>query len=308
MDSIQPGPAPSAEPYEQITYAVADRVATITLNRPAARNGYTLRMSEELVDAFDRADVDDDVRVVVLAGAGDHFCAGLDLAPEEIAAIAANAPEGEGDEWSEPAGACTMRMFTMNKPVIAAVQGAAVGAGATIVLAADYRLVASDARFGFVFSRRGIYAEAASTWFLPRIVGLGVALDWLITGRAFDAREAMASGLAHSVHEPDQLLPKAYRLAGAIAAKTAPVSVAVIRRMVYRMSALESPAPAHRLDSRLMADSLQSPDATEGFDAFLHRRDPHFPGRIGKDLPHYLPWTAASEEGSSQPQEQSPSP
>lgn len=305
-----------AAPYEQITYSVADRIATISLNRPEARNGFTLRMSEELVAAFDRADADEDVRVVVFTGAGDHFCTGLDLAPEEIALIAEKAPDASaGEVWQEPAGHCTMRMFAMNKPVIAAIRGAAVGAGASVTLPADYRLVASDARFGFVFSRRGIFAEGASTWFLPRLVGMGCALDWLISGRAFDAQEALASGLAHSIHEPEQLLPKAYQLAKAIVDRTAPVSVAVIRRMVYRVGTLESPLPAHLLDSRLMADSLDSPDAAEGFDAFLTRRDPVFPGRVGKDLPDYLPshdpWRdaapAVSGEEPSLP-EQSPSP
>lgn len=300
--------------YEQITYSVADRIATISLDRPDTRNGYTLRMADELVDAFDRADADEDVRVVVFTGAGDHFCAGLDLAPEEMALIAEHAP-AEGEVWHEPAGRCSMRIFAMDKPVIAAIRGAAVGAGATIVLPADYRLVAGDARFGFVFSRRGIFAEGASTWFLPRLVGMGCALDWLISGRAFDAQEALATGLAHSMYEPDQLLPKAYQLAKAIVDRTAPVSVAVIRRMVYRMSTLESPVPVHLLDSRLMADSIASPDAAEGFDAFLSRRDPVFPGRVGKDLPDYLPpsgaWrshaSAVSGEEPSLP-EQSPSP
>ncbi|WP_436775330.1 enoyl-CoA hydratase-related protein [Yinghuangia sp. YIM S09857] len=305
-----------AAPYTQVTYSVADRIATISLNRPDARNGYTLRMSEELVHAFGRADADENVRVVVFTGAGDHFCTGLDLSAEEIGLISEKVPDSSaGETWQEPAGHCAMRIFAMDKPVIAAVRGAAVGAGATIVLPADYRLVAADARFGFVFSRRGIFAEGASTWFLPRLVGLGCALDWLISGRAFDAQEALASGLAHSIHEPDQLLPKAYQLAKAIVDKTAPVSVAVIRRMVYRTGTMASPLPTHVLDSRLMADSLGSPDATEGFDAFLSRRDPVFPGQVGKDLPDYLPspdpWRddapAVSGEGPSHP-EQSPSP
>ncbi|MCF2528847.1 enoyl-CoA hydratase-related protein [Yinghuangia soli] len=305
-----------AAPYEQITYSVADRIATISLDRPETRNGYTLRMADELVDAFDRADSDDDVRVVVFTGAGDHFCAGLDLSAGEMALIAEKAQKAAAGEFvEEPAGRCSMRIFAMDKPVIAAIRGAAVGAGATIVLPADYRLLATDARFGFVFSRRGIFAEGASTWFLPRLVGMGCALDWLISGRAFDAPEALAAGLAHSVHEPDQLLPKAYQLAKAIVDRTAPVSVAVIRRMVYRMSTLESPVPVHLLDSRLMSDRIGSPDAIEGFDAFLTRRDPVFPGRVGKDLPAYLPshdpWRegapAVLGEDPSLP-EQSPSP
>jgi enoyl-CoA hydratase/carnithine racemase len=165
-----------------------------------------------------------------------------------------------------------------------------VGAGATIILPADYRLAATDARFGYVFSRRGIYAEGASAWFLPRLVGMGNALDWMISGRAFGAAEALEAGLVHSVYEPGELMAKARQLAATIAAKTAPVSVAVIRQMLYRMSAMDSPFPAHRLDSRLAADSVGNPDAVEGFASFQQRREPEFTGLVSRDLPRYLPW------------------
>lgn len=273
------------ETYSEIIYSVSDRIATVSLNRPEERNGYTPRMADELAHAFDRADRDDDVRVVVLTGTGEHFCAGLDMSVTEFGT--SDDPEVE---WAEPAGRCSMRIFAMNKPVIAAVRGAAVGAGATIILPADYRLAATDARFGYVFSRRGIYAEGASTWFLPRLVGMGCALDWMISGRAFDAAEALSAGLVHSVHEPEHLLDKAYQLARTIIATTAPVSVAVIRQMLYRTSALDSPYPAHRLDSRLSAAALTSADAREGFDSFRQRRAPVFPGRVSRDLPDHLPW------------------
>jgi enoyl-CoA hydratase/carnithine racemase len=325
--------------YEQITYAVADRTATITLNRPDRLNAYTVRMADELADALDRADADELVRVAVLTGAGDHFCAGADPSTVDLdlpkagaaeggtaearAAEAGTAeagaaearaaeggtaearaaeggtaeggtPEGGAAEasagWQEPAGRCSMRIFRMNKPVIAAIRGAAVGAGATIILPADYRLAATDARFGYVFSRRGIFPEAASTWFLPRLVGMGRALDWMVSGRAVDAAEALGAGLVQSVHEPDQLLPKAYQLAQTLISKTAPVSVAVIRQALYRMSALDSPEPVQRLDSRLIAGCVTSADALEGFAAFQERRDPRFTGRIPADLPDYLPW------------------
>ncbi|MGC5331166.1 enoyl-CoA hydratase-related protein [Micromonospora sp. DT62] len=271
--------------YREIVYSVSDRIATVSLNRPEERNGYTLRMADELAHAFDRADRDDDVRVVVLTGTGEHFCAGLDPSVTEF-----DTPDDPEAEWAEPAGRCSMRIFAMNKPVIAAIRGAAVGAGATIILPADYRLAATDARFGYVFSRRGIYAEGASTWFLPRLVGMGRALDWMISGRAFDAAEALSAGLVHSVHEPEHLLDKAYQLARTIIATTAPVSVAVIRQMLYRTSALDSPYPAHRLDSRLSAEALTSADAREGFDSFRQRRAPAFPGRVSSDLPDHLPW------------------
>ncbi|CAA9229457.1 MAG: Enoyl-CoA hydratase [uncultured Corynebacteriales bacterium] len=275
--------------YQQITYDVADRIATVSLNRPEARNAFTTRMAGELVDAFDRADADDEVGAVVFTAAGPHFCTGLDLSDDGLT-------DAGGPGWEEPAGRCSLRVFRMNKPVIAAVRGAAVGAGSTIVLSADYRLAATDTKFGFVFSRRGIYAEGASTWFLPRLVGIGTALDWLVSGRAFDAEEALAAGLAHSVHQPDDLLPRARELAAAIIARTAPVSVAVIRQMVWRMSPLDSPEPVHRLDSRLAAAALTSADAKEGFASFAGRRDPAFPGTVGRDLPDFLPW-AGSDDG-----------
>ncbi len=273
--------------YEQIAYTVADHTATITLNRPDRLNAYTVRMADELADAFDRADADEKVRVVIFTGAGNHFCAGADLSTLEL-----DVPDGGElpQDWQEPASRCSMRIFRMNKPVIAAIRGAAVGAGATIVLPADYRLAATDARFGYVFSRRGIYAEGASAWFLPRLVGMGRALDWMISGRAFDAAEALASGLVHSVYDPVDLLPKAHELARTIIAKTSPVSVAVIRQALYRMSALDSPEPAQRLDSRLIAGCVSSSDTAEGFAAFQERRDPVFTGRTPTDLPAFLPW------------------
>lgn len=277
--------------YQEITYSAADRIATICLNRPEARNSYTLRMADELADAFDRADRDDDIRVVIFTGAGEDFCTGMDPA-----SVDAEHPEVAVDAgWREPAGRCSIRIFEMNKPVIAAIRGAAVGAGATIILSADYRLAATDARFGYVFSRRGIIAEGASTWFLPRLIGLGRALDWMISGRPVDAAEALEAGLVHSVYTPDELLTKARQLAQTIATKTAPVAVAIIRQMLYRMAPLDSPLPLHRIEARLLADSLTSPDAAEGFQAFLQRRDPAFKSRISADLPGDLPWLTGSD-------------
>jgi enoyl-CoA hydratase/carnithine racemase len=274
-------------PYQEIKYTVSDRIATISLNRPGSRNSYTTRMADELVDAFGRADTDDDVRAAVFTGEGDHFCVGWDFSSTSELDVPDD-PATSG--WEEPAGRCSMRIFAMNKPVIAAIRGAAVGAGATIILPADYRLAATDARFGYVFSRRGIYAEAASAWFLPRLVGLGCALDWMVSGRPLDAAEALSAGLVHSVHEPGELLPKAYELARTISTKTAPVSVAVIRQLLYRMSALDSPFALQRLESRLLVDGWNSPDAVEGFRSFQERRDPEFTGRVSTDLPGYLPW------------------
>jgi enoyl-CoA hydratase/carnithine racemase len=273
--------------YEHIEYAVADRIATVTLNRPQARNGYTVRMADELADAFDRADTDDDVRVAVLTGAGKNFTVGADLSG---GLDVDPADPAEVDSWDEPAGRCSMRIFAMNKPVIAALRGVAVGAGSTIILPADFRLASTDSRFGFVFVRRGLYPEGASTWFLPRLVGLGRAMDWMVSGRVFGAEEALAAGLVHSLHEPDEVLDKAYELARELITRTAPVSVAVTRQLLYRMSPLESPFPVQRLDSRLIAGCATSPDAIEGVMSFLQRRDPEWTGTPTNDLPDHLPW------------------
>jgi enoyl-CoA hydratase/carnithine racemase len=281
--------------YAEISYQVADRIATITLNRPQARNGYTVAMSNELADALDRADLDEDVRVVVFTGAGKDFCVGGDLSSGGL-----DLPDEDSDGWDEPAGRCSMRIFTMNKPVIAAVQGAAVGAGSTIILSADYRFAATNARFGFVFSRRGLYPEGASTWFLPRLVGLGTALDWMVSGRVFDAEEARVAGLVHSLYEPEDLLNKAYETAREIIATTSPVSVAVTRQMLYRMSPLESPFPVQRLDSRLIAGCASNPDTVEGVLSFLQRRSPQFPGTVAKNLPDFLPWRESGDDDRDQ--------
>jgi len=267
-----------------VSLAVEDHIATVTLNRPAARNGYTVQMSDELAAAFDEVDANPDVRVAVLTGAGNDFCVGADLSTGGL-----DLPEA-GEAWDEPAGRCSMRIFALNKPVIAAIRGAAVGAGSTIILPADYRLASTDSRFGFVFSRRGLYPEGASTWFLPRLVGLGRAMDWMVSGRVFDASEALAAGLVHKVYEPDEVLDRAYELARDLIRNTAPVSVAVIRQMLYRMAPLDSPLPVQRLDSQLIAGCATSQDAVEGVLSFMQKRDPQWTGEVPGDLPDYLPW------------------
>jgi enoyl-CoA hydratase/carnithine racemase len=269
--------------FKQISYHVDGAIATVTLDRPEARNGYTVRMSDELADAFARADADDGVRVAVLTGAGPDFSVGADLSGGGL-----DLGDDDAETWDEPAGRCSMRIFAMNKPVIAAIRGAAVGAGSTIVLACDYRLAADDARFGFVFSRRGVYPEGASSWFLPRLVGLGTALDWMVSGRVFDAGEAQQRGLVHRVHPAGELLDRAYELARELADRTAPVSVAVIRRLLYGAAQHGSPYDVQRIDSRLIAGLAQSPDAAEGARSFLERRPPRFPGTLS-DLPDWIP-------------------
>jgi enoyl-CoA hydratase/carnithine racemase len=274
--------------YADITYEVADRIATITLDRPAARNGYTVRMSDELGHAVDRADLDEDVRVVVLAANGKDFCVGADLSGGGFDFDTEN---GAPADWQEPAGRASKRIFTMNKPVIAAIQGAAVGAGITTTLSCDYRLASDDAKFGFVFVRRGIYPEGASAWFLPRLVGMGTATDWMISGRVFGAAEALAQGLVHSLHPRGELLGKAYELARDLIANTAPVSVATTRQLLYQMASAPSPFEVHELDSRLIGSLPSSPDAVEGVLSFLQKRPPEFTMRVDTDLPDFLPWT-----------------
>jgi enoyl-CoA hydratase/carnithine racemase len=282
------------EEYQQITYEVNGPVATIALNRPERRNGYTVRMADELADAFPRADADDDIRVVVFTGHGTDFSVGADLDGETFADRAT--PGDAPVEYHEPAGRASLAIFAMNKPVIAAIRGAAVGAGSTIVLPADYRFAAKDSRFGYVFTRRGIVPEGASTWFLPRLVGMGTALDWMISGRVFGADEAHAAGLVHRLYDADDVLPAAYELAEELASKTAPVAVAVTRQLLYRMAALDSPFPARDLDSQLIAGAAGNPDAVEGVVSFLQRRQPKFAGKVSTDLPGYLPWR---KEGGS---------
>jgi enoyl-CoA hydratase/carnithine racemase len=281
--------------YQEITFEVADSVATISLDRPQRRNGFTVTMSDELADALGRADADDGVRAVILTGHGDDFCVGADLSSGGLDVSS----DGDGP-YREPAGRVSMRIFAMNKPVIAALRGAAVGAGSTIILPADYRLAATNTRFGYVFTRRGLVPEGASVWFLPRLVGLGRALDWMIGGRVFDAQEALAAGLVTRLYEPDEVLPAARALAAELVATTSPVSVAVTRQLLYRMSPLDSPFPARDLDSRLIEDAAANPDTVEGVVSFLQKRPPAFPGRVSKDLPDYLPWLAGTADDDTQ--------
>ncbi|WP_224243117.1 enoyl-CoA hydratase-related protein [Hyalangium gracile] len=273
--------------YQHIRSSVADRVATLELHRPEARNGFTITMADELDEALKAADANEEVRVVVLTGAGRDFCVGADLSGQSFEAARTELPEGG---WVEPATRVTRRMFALRKPIIAAVRGAAVGVGSTMILPADFRLAARDSRFGFVFSRRGIYPEAGSSWFLPRIVGMGRAMDWMVSGRLIPAEEALGAGLLKSLHEPDALLDAAYALARELVENTAPVSVAVIRQALYRMSALPSPEPAFELDSQLIATLGQNADAVEGVMSFLQKRPAKFTRTVERDLPPFLPW------------------
>jgi len=271
--------------YEEIRYEPRDGVLTITLDRPDRLNAFTVRMSEELIDAFDRADADDGVRAVVLTGAGRGFCAGADLGTG-----GSTFAYSEGASHRDHGGKVSLRVFESLKPVIVAVNGPAVGVGVTMTLSADVRLASTAARFGFVFARRGIVPEAASSWFLPRLVGISRALEWATTGRVFDAQEARDGGLVRSVHEPADLLPAAYALAREIADNTAPVSVALTRQMMWRMLGADHPMTAHEVDSRAIQARGVSGDAREGVTAFLEKRPASFPDRVSVDMPDFFPW------------------
>jgi enoyl-CoA hydratase/carnithine racemase len=270
--------------HEQIIEELEDGILTITLNRPDRLNAWTETMAQELISAFDRADADDDVRVVIVTGAGRAFCAGADLerggetfdwrAREEAESV----PRDNG-------GRFTLRVFQSTKPVIAAVNGPAVGVGVTMTLPMDIRLAADDARFGFVFTRRGIVPEAASSWFLPRVVGISQALEWVTTGRVFSAQEALAGRLVRSLHPRDELLVAARALAREIVDGAAPVSVALARRMLWRMLGAEHPMLAHRVDSRALFHRGQSADVVEGVTSFLEKRPARFTDRVSDGLP-----------------------
>jgi enoyl-CoA hydratase/carnithine racemase len=274
-----------AEP-EQIAVGLADRILTITLNRPERLNAFTHQMAEELIAAFGRADADDEVRVVVVTGAGRGFCAGADLAGGgDTFDWRERTPEAGAGVPRDGGGRVSLRIFECLKPVIAAINGPAVGVGATMTLPMDVRLAADDARLGFVFARRGIVPEACSSWFLPRLVGISRAMEWVATGRVFEAREGLEAGLLRSLHPPGELLDAAYALAGEIAEQAAPVSVALARRMMWGMLGAPHPMYAHRTDSRAMFARGQSADAREGITSFLEKRPAEFGDRVGDGLP-----------------------
>ncbi|HEY1597887.1 MAG TPA: crotonase/enoyl-CoA hydratase family protein [Thermoleophilaceae bacterium] len=276
--------------FEEILYEVEDHVLTITLNRPERLNAFTPTMGRELIEALDAADADDDVRAVVVTGAGRGFCAGADLERG-----------GSTFDWSERhaageevprdgGGRISLRIFDCLKPVIAAINGPAVGVGITMTLPMDVRMAAEGTKIGFVFARRGIVPEACSSWFLPRIVGISQAMEWVATGRVFTAEEALAGGLVRSVHSPDDVLGAARELAREIADNSAPVSVALARRMMWTMLGASHPMDAHRADSRAMFSRGQSADAVEGVTSFLEKRDAAFTDSVSAGLPDILPW------------------
>src|ERR1700736_5607398 len=273
---------------EQIATELSERVLTITLNRPERLNAWTPTMCRELIAAFDRADADDEVGAIIITGAGRGFCAGADLASGgETFDYRKRGEQAEQPE--DNGGQFTLRIFNSLKPVIAAINGPAVGVGATMTLPMDVRLAAEDARMGFVFARRGIVPEACSSWFLPRVVGISRAMEWVATGRVFSAQEALEGGLLRSLHPTDELLDAARALAREIVENAAPVSVALARRMMWRMLGAEHPMVAHRADSRAMFQRGQSADAVEGVTSFLEKRPARFSDRVSAGLPDIQP-------------------
>jgi enoyl-CoA hydratase/carnithine racemase len=282
---------------ETLLYSVDGGVATVTLHRPDKLNAFTLQMMRDLIATFDATDADDDVKAVIVTGSGRAFCAGADLAEGETALNVARTHGGEDADSvvRDGGGLVALRIFESLKPVIAAVNGAAVGVGATMQLPMDIRIASTDSRFGFVFARRGVVPEAASSWFLPRIVGLSTALEWCFSGRVFSAQEAQTRGLVRSLHAPEELMQAARALAHEIVDHSAPVSVALARQMIWRMSCADQPMLAHRADSRGIQMRGRSADAREGIRAFLQKRPALFPDRVSADLPDIFPdWQAKS--------------
>jgi enoyl-CoA hydratase/carnithine racemase len=283
----------------EVLLDVTDGIATITLNRPGALNAFNDAMEAGLLNALERCDRDDEVRVVILTGAGHAFCAGMDLtdadATFEAWRSSPTAPAGTqfdvGEELPlrrDGGGRVVLRLFELTKPVIAAINGHAVGVGITMTLPADIRIVAENAKIGFVFTRRGLVPESCSSWFLPRVVPMQTALEWMLTGRVFTAAEALEGGLVRSLHPADQVLHVARGLAHEIADHTAPVSVALARRMLWSLSGVEHPMSAHQSETLALNARGLSADAAEGIAAFLEKRRPNFPDRLSDGLPDVL--------------------
>lgn len=278
--------------YEQIIYEVEDEILTITLNRPEKLNAFTTTMMKEMIDALDCADADDDVKAIIVTGSGRGFCAGADLSSGADTFDADTGSDKAEEEKSiaDGGGLLTLRIFDCLKPIISACNGPAVGIGATMQCAMDIRLASTSARYGFVFSKRGIVPEACSSWFLPRLVGISQALEWAYSGRVFNAPEALDKGLVRSLHEPEDLLPAARKLAKEFADQTSSLSIALIRNMMWKMLGADHPVVAHNIDSRGVNAMGKSADAKEGVVSFLKKRPAEFPGKVSTDMPEFFPW------------------
>ena len=290
--------------FNTLQYQVVDHVLTLTMNRPERLNAFNSEMQREFLEALDHADQDDEIRAVIVTGEGRGFCAGADLArgaetfdydnqdSDAQAERSSNEgrQEGENSWLRDGGGLLSLRIYEFNKPIIAAINGPAVGVGITMTLPMDIRMASSAARIGFVFSRRGIVPEACSSYFLPRAVGVSKALEWAYSGRVFDAQEAHEAGLVRSIHEPDELLPAAREVALEIAENTSAVSVTMIRHMMWRMLGADHPMEAHKIDSRGIYHLGQGADAHEGVVSFLEKRPAALTLKTSEDMPEFFPW------------------
>ena len=276
--------------YSTILYDLEDSVLLITLNRPEILNAFNRDMMAEMIDALDKADADDNVRAIIVTGAGRGFCAGADLSAGGNTFNAEARDDREDGLHRDGGGRVTLRIFECKKPIIAAINGAAVGIGATMTLPMDIRLCSTKAKFGFVFARRGIVPEACSSYFLPRVVGISQALEWCYSGRVFPGDEALAGGLVRSVHQPDELLAAAKVIAREIADNTSAVSVTLIRQMMWKMLGADHPMEAHKIDSRGIYFAGKAADAKEGVESFLEKRTAKFPLKVSEDMPEFYPW------------------
>ena len=281
--------------YSTILYQVEDSILTITLNRPEALNAFNNEMLFELIDACDKADADDDVKAIIITGAGRGFCAGADLSGGGNAFDYDSREDKENGLSRDGGGRLTLRLYELNKPIIAAINGPAVGVGVTMTLPMDIRLASTNAKFGFVFARRGIVPEACSSYFLPRVVGISKALEWCYSGKVFPASEAMEGGLLRSLHEPEDLLVEARKIAAEIADNTSAVSITLVRHMMWKMLGADHPMEAHKIDSRGIYHRGKSPDSKEGVVSFLEKRPADFPGKVSTDMPEFFPWWEARE-------------
>ena len=284
--------------YETIKYEIDNNILTITLNRPDKLNAFTGQMMDELIFAFDSAGEDDEVRVIIVTGEGRGFCAGADLSSgnntfnRDIRNNKGDQEDHKKDpEWiRDGGGKTTLSIFECPKPIIAAINGPAVGVGVTMTLPMDIRLASEDAKFGFVFARRGLVPEAASSWFLPRLVGISKALEWTYSGKVFNATEAKEGGLIRSIHKPEELLNEARLLANEIIQSSSSVSVSLTRQMLWRMLGADHPMEAHKIDSRLIYELGRGEDVKEGVNSFLEKRSPDFPNKVSEDMPESYPW------------------
>ena len=276
--------------YSTILYEVEDGILTLTLNRPEALNAFNRDMLHEMVDACDRADADDDIKAIIVTGAGRAFCAGADLSSGGNTFNSDQRKDRESGLTPDGGGILTLRLYELNKPIIAAINGPAVGVGVTMTLAMDIRLAADVAKFGLVFARRGIVPEACSSYFLPRVVGISQALEWCYSGRVFPAQEALEGGLVKALYPKDDLLAQARAIAEDIRDNTAPVSVALVRHMMWRMLGADHPMEAHKIDSRGIYHRGRSADSKEGVESFLEKRPAEFKGKVSSDMPEYFPW------------------